>query len=64
MLTQGKTKGNVVLPVVICQALVLILPVGNTVLSVVICQVLVLPLGSIMLSVVICHGPGLSLPFR
>ena len=38
------------LSVVICQALVLVLPLGNIVLSVVICQVLVLPLGNSVFS--------------
>ena len=51
------------LSVVICQALVLTLPLGNIVLSVVICQVLVLPLGN---SVVSSHisNPSLSLTFK
>jgi hypothetical protein len=42
------------LSVVICQALVLVLPLGNIVLLVVICQalVLVLPLGNIVLGLI------------
>jgi energy-converting hydrogenase Eha subunit H len=57
------TTDNTMLPK---GALFLVLPLGNIVLSVVICQalVLVLPLGDIVLSVVIYQILVLVSPFR